>query len=262
MLLASAILLAAFLSLKNVNSIYVPVAHPSRVGSRYNTQDNSILPQIRSSHAAVTEPLKSYTDDDVTNNPLVFKNVAEYELSEALNSEGIDPSKHVVESHSYTNYGKKVVNSRQCKTFNLYYYKKCTDPHKKQILFKQYKGPGYCPAQRTGRKLRQALLTHRLRYYTHSRTYYSHRRAYLTSHRTYSPHQRSHTTPMSPIRYVRRGHWTFTGWRYVKKEMIEICGPVNGRFLQQVVSDFVLKGKTARYQKLLNRTFKYIRRRY
>lgn len=40
------------------------------------------------------------------------------------------------------------------------------------------------------------------------------------------------------------------------------CYSVHGRFLQQVVSEFVLKGKQEKYQKVIEGTFRRIRRRY
>lgn len=88
------------------------------------------------------------------------------------------------------------------------------------------------------------------------------RRTYSTHGRAHSTPHRSHYTLMSSTRYIRRGYENCIGYRYIKKETMITCAPVNGFFLQQVSSEFVLKEKKAIYQKVINHTFQRIQRLY
>lgn len=100
---------------------YVSATQDGRSESSHTTRDRFNLAQIRSSHEAVMDALKSYTDDDITNDPTVFKNVTEYELLQAPSSEGIDSSEYVLEAHSDTKYEEGGIDACNTNTAYLYY---------------------------------------------------------------------------------------------------------------------------------------------
>lgn len=237
--------------------------------SSYITRKPSSLGQIRSSRSAAVDPHQSYTDDDVKNDPMIFNNVAQYELLQALHSEGIDSSENVVESHSKTKYKRWVKIPPTCNATTLYLYYKCTDPNKTEIEFKKYRGLGYCPPRMTQSTHIQTYNTNHQTYSTHSPAYSTYRRAYSTHFGThyihrqrYYAHRRSHSALPYPDRYTIRRENTLIGYRYIKKHIGGVCAATSGTFLDQVAPEFGLKGKKKIYLKVIILTFLRIRRRY
>lgn len=248
-LLALSVLLSYIASFGNVNALPIieHVAVPSGVMGQFNLSRQSLL-----------ESLTNYTDENVTEDPTVFINVTAFEFLEELKLEGLDSSEEVVESHSDSKYEDRLVVPVDCEKFTktTYYYYRCTDPLRREVRFTEYKGIGYCPPRRprTGR-------THRRRLSPSSPRASNHR-TFALQRRTYSPRYSNRPAERLRLRYRLRGHGTFIGYRFIRKHTTKLCGATYGRFLQQVVSEFVLKGKKSKYQKLINRTFQRIRRRY
>lgn len=256
LIFASFIIVSVVTSFENVDALSVSATQDPRRKPSYTAPDHSHLAQIRSSSQAVLkEPFKKYTDEDVTNNPKLFKNVVEYELLQALNSEGIDWSENVLLFRTDTKYRRLL--TYRCLPIPVYLYYRCTDPKRKAIRFKEYRGRGSCSPRRTrktnSRKYSKNILIH-----------FTHRRTYSTYRQTYSSQHRGHSTFQSPVRYMFRMPRTLTGYRYLRAETTEICPgiPRYGSYVLQVVSKFVLKGKKARYNTVIDNTFRRIWKRY
>lgn len=104
----------------------------------------------------------------------------------------------------------------------FYFYVNCSDPDNEEIRFTNWKGIGCCANN---------IPSHSQNYYNFSSSSMKHK--------------------------------IFYGYRYIRKEkMVANCYSLHGLLLQQVVAEFVLKGKKAKYEKTISRTFQRIRNRY
>lgn len=230
-LLVSAVLFSAIMSFGNANALPVSATRN----------------EIRLSYESAMDPLTNYTDNDVISNPTVFNNVTESEFLQALSLEGIDSSEDVVESHSDAKYEERLIPAPCIKNIDYMYYN-CSDPEKREESFSEYKGPGYCPL----RGMHRGRLSAR-------------HRTPLKHHRVNSFHRRGRSNFQSAVRFQsKENRLTFIGYKFIRKHTQYMCrkSPTYGHFLRQIVSEFVLKGKKQKYQKVINRAFKRIRRRY
>lgn len=236
---------AIITSFENDNALPVPVTHTARNRLTSFVSDPSYLAQFRSTREALTDPTANYTDGDIESDPTLFNNIAEYEFLQALSSEGIDSSEDILESRSDTKYEDKKLTI--CDPTIVYLYYKCYDPEKKVKVYYEYKGLGYCPPRLSHRPPSSSLP--RGVSSTHGRTFSSQR-------------HRSHVTLDTAVRYTVRNSQKFTGYRYLGEDSTTSCKSTHGQFLQQIVSEFSLKGKKEKYQMVIDRTFQRIRKRY
>lgn len=203
------------------------------------------------------EPLDNYEDSDIYKNTTIFNDVTEYEFLEALKAEGIDSSEDIVESNSDTTYENRVRSV--CDIITTYFYYKCNDPLKKEEPFPEFKGTGFCPRPRTPSSHRRPSSARRPRSSLP-------RGSSSSNGRTYSSRPRGPHTPLQELphenRQVSRSTVAFAGYKFIRRHDEKFCKSTNGTFLKQIVSEFVLKGKKEKYQKVIERTFQRIRRRY
>lgn len=269
-----AILCSALItSLENVNALPVSVTRNAQNTMNSVEKEQSYFAQFRSSRKALTAPLKNYTDYEVARDPTIFRKVTEYEFLQALSAEGIDSSEDIVESHYDTEVEE--IKAKKCDAIKTYIYYKCSDPKKLEVKFDEDKGLGYCPSNTS---YYPPKTSHRRRSYrrrgtpslprgasstTHGRTYSS---TSSSSHRRYSG-ARYRRRPRvlqklpSEARYRARNSQTFTGYKFLRVESKSGCKSLHGKHLRQIVSEFALKGKKEKYQKVIDRTFKRLRRR-
>lgn len=228
MVVALVVLISATTTFETVSALPVYATHDDQHGLKFRRNGHSNIEQIKSYRTALMDPLTNYTDDDVIDDPTAFSNVTEYEFLQALSLEGIDSSQDVVESLSNTTYDEREIATHCIQTIKYMYYN-CSDPLKSEQSFKEYKGRGYCPPRWWHRGW-------------------------------FSAHRRMNFRRFGFLFKIKSR--SIIGYRFIRKIANDLCKNVHGRFLQQIVAQFALKGKKEIYQKAINRTVQRTRGRY